>query len=319
MQPENAVVRKDGSSSALQERNLVSKFLYRSLQTSLDAETCSSRESNDIKSLSLETLPQLPDPSLDQVPNFMNTEKFVRNYLWTFEDIRMMIGSNMPIFGDQDHPCVSLRLRDMKKPINILTGMDYWLDNLMCQVPEVVMCYHLDGIVQKYELLKTEDLPNIEGSNFSPKIVKNIAQNILAFLKSNAAKEGHTYWLFKAKDDEIVKLYDLTSLSQQDAGLDPKSGRKQKEDCDLDKTKSPDKQSEENPFQTPVSMLLYRLARNILESGNRGEEEGTVRELLTHCVSLLDSDKFPHIATSAHFLLSELYLPDGTDPAKLCL
>jgi hypothetical protein len=28
-------------------------------------------------------------------------------------------------------------------------GLDYWLDNLMCQVPEVLMCYHLDGIVQK--------------------------------------------------------------------------------------------------------------------------------------------------------------------------
>ena len=46
----------------------------------------------------------------------------------------MLIGSNMPIFGDREHPCVSLRLRDMKKPINVLTGMDYWLDNLMCQV-----------------------------------------------------------------------------------------------------------------------------------------------------------------------------------------
>ena len=30
----------------------------------------------------------------------------------------------------------------MAKPINILTGLDYWLDNLMCNVPEVVMvCY----------------------------------------------------------------------------------------------------------------------------------------------------------------------------------
>ena len=109
----------------------------------------------------------------------------------------------------------------MNKPINILTGMDYWLDNLMCQVPEVVMCYHMDGFVQKYELVKTEDLPSIDGSKFSPKIVKNIAQNILSFLKSNAAKEGHTYWLFKAKDDEIVKLYDLISLSQQDSGIKP--------------------------------------------------------------------------------------------------
>ena len=88
----------------------------------------------------------------------------------------MLIGSNMPIFGDSEHPCVSLRLRDMNKPINILTGMDYWLDNLMCQVPEVVMCYHLDGFVQKYELVKIEDLPSIDGSQFSPKIVKNIAR-----------------------------------------------------------------------------------------------------------------------------------------------
>ena len=33
-----------------------------------------------------------------------------------------------------EHPCISLRLHNNKKPINILTGMDYWLDNLMCQV-----------------------------------------------------------------------------------------------------------------------------------------------------------------------------------------
>ena len=171
-------MKKDGSSSALQERSLVSKFLYRTLQTSLDTELDPGAEDKaEVSSLSLATLlPQLPEPSLEQVPNLgSNTEKFVRNYLWTFEDIRMLIGSNMPIFGDPEHPCVSLRLRDMKKPINILTGMDYWLDNLMCQVPEVVMCYHLDGLVQKYELLKTEELPALEGSDFSPKIVKNIA------------------------------------------------------------------------------------------------------------------------------------------------
>ena len=31
-------------------------------------------------------------------------------------------------------------------------------------------------------------------------------------------------------------------------------------------------------------------------------------------MALLDSEKFPHIATSAHFLLSELFVPEGTDP-----
>lgn len=67
----------------------------------------------------------------------------------------------------------------------------------MCNVPEVIMCYHLDGIVQKYELIKTEDLPHMCENQFSPTLVRDVAQNILAFLNSKATKEGHTYWLFK--------------------------------------------------------------------------------------------------------------------------
>lgn len=85
----------------------------------------------------------------------------------------------------------------MSKPISVLTGIDYWLDNLMYNVPEVVMCYHLNGIVQKYELVKTEDLPHLNDSKFSPKVIRDVAQNILSFLKSNTTKAGHTYWLFK--------------------------------------------------------------------------------------------------------------------------
>lgn len=69
----------------------------------------------------------------------------------------------------------------------------------MCNVPEVVMCYHLDGIVQKYELIKTEDLPLMSECQFSPRLVRDVAQNILSFLNSKATKEGHTYWLFKGK------------------------------------------------------------------------------------------------------------------------
>lgn len=53
--------------------------------------------------------------------------------------------------------------------------------------------------LQKYEMIKTEDIPNLENSNFSTKVIKDIAQNILSFLKSNCTKEGHTYWLFKGK------------------------------------------------------------------------------------------------------------------------
>ena len=47
------------------------------------------------------------------------------------------------------YACTNVRVfRDMEKPITVLTGLDYWLDNLMCNVPELAMCFHLDGVVQ---------------------------------------------------------------------------------------------------------------------------------------------------------------------------
>ncbi|CAK1540939.1 unnamed protein product [Leptosia nina] len=227
--------------------------------------------------------PHLPEP--DPRPEEPTPENsYNRNVLWTFEDIQMLIGSNLPIFGDKDRPCVSLRLRDAREPINVLTGIDYWLDNLMCNVPEVLMCYHLDGIVQKYEPMKTEDLPNMENSKFSPKVVRNVAQNILSFLKSNVTKSGHTYWLFKGPHDDVVKLYDLTSL------------------C-------PD--SLDNPFTTPVAMLLYRVARN-MRLMNRTKH---VRQLLEHVAQLLQVERYPQIVASSHYMLADLYVPATTNPA----
>ena len=42
--------------------------------------------------------------------------------------------------------------RDTNSPISVLTGLEYWLDNLMCNVPEIAMCYHLGGFVQVWYL-----------------------------------------------------------------------------------------------------------------------------------------------------------------------
>ncbi|CAG9569172.1 unnamed protein product [Danaus chrysippus] len=227
--------------------------------------------------------PFLPEPET-RPEEPAKEQSFNRNVLWTFEDIHMLIGSNLPIFGDKDRPCVSLRLRDAREPINVLTGIDYWLDNLMCNVPEVLMCYHLDGIVQKYEPMKTEDLPHMENSKFSPKVIRNVAQNILSFLKSNATKAGHTYWLFKGPHDDVVKLYDLTMLCPDDM---------------------------DNPFTTPVAMLLYRVARN-MRMMNRSKH---VRQLLEHVIKLLGPERYPQIVASSHYMLADLYVPATTNPA----
>ncbi|CAF3964501.1 unnamed protein product [Rotaria sp. Silwood1] len=70
----------------------------------------------------------------------------------------MLVGSDLPIFGDEQHSAITLRLRHMNKSINALTCINRWLNDLMCNVLELAMCYHVDAIVQLYEIIKTEDI-----------------------------------------------------------------------------------------------------------------------------------------------------------------
>ena len=225
---------------------------------------------------------------------------FERTIFWTFEDLQMLLGTNMPIFGGGEYPAVSLRLKDSNKPINVLTGIDYWLDNLICNVPEVVMCFHVNGIVQKYEVIKTEEIPKISAPKFSPQVIKDIAQNILSFLKSNCTKEGHTYWLFKGSNDDVVKLYDLTSL------------------CSSQSSKTVPQNDLHNPFTMSVATLLFKMAVNLMKQQQlvaSTEQNKTIKKLLHNCVKLLETqaELAPVMLDAALCMLSTLCLPDFTD------
>ncbi|XP_060027078.1 erythroid differentiation-related factor 1 isoform X2 [Erinaceus europaeus] len=295
--------RKKKSKEHWYQKAILSKFLYYSINgdaaaqpvpsASEQQEASGSDQTNDSEGASWPAPFEMPT-SVSEDPSASSQglkNDFVRNILWTFEDIHMLVGSNMPIFGGGRYPAVSLRLRDNNKPINVLTGIDYWLDNLICNVPELVMCFHVNGIVQKYEMIKTEEIPNLENSNFSTKVIKDIAQNILSFLKSNCTKEGHTYWLFKASGSDIVKLYDLTTLCEE----------------------TEDKY--QNPFTMPVAVLLYKVACNVMMKKNQNKKHyGTVRTLLLNCVKLLDKSRHPQIIASANYMLSELFQLD--EPKK---
>ncbi|XP_060697987.1 erythroid differentiation-related factor 1 isoform X2 [Hemiscyllium ocellatum] len=296
--------RKKKSKEQFYQKAILSKFLYYSVNGDCGAETVPTPIAQPADTqpqvnpivveesswpAPLRTPASVPEDGNPQEHGLKND--FVRNILWTFEDIHMLVGSNMPIFGGGKYPAVSLRLRDSNKPINILTGIDYWLDNLMCNVPELVMCFHVNGIVQRYEMIKTEDIPNLDKSSFSTKVVKDIAQNILSFLKANCTKEGHTYWLFKASGSDIVKLYDLTTLCEETT-----------------------EDKYQNPFTMPVAVLLYKVASNMMMKKVQNRKHyGIIRTLLLNCIKLLDKERHPQfvqIIASANYMISELFQLD---------
>lgn len=323
------------STPAAMERAMVSKFLHYSMPKMLGSHEVFNQDNVITPPESNEMLNLPEPPSLVEPHETCQITGPTRNVLWEFENMQMLLGSNLPIFGGANHPVVSLRLHDASKPINVLTGLDYWLDNLICNVPELAMCYHINGIVQKYEIYKTMDIPHLESSQFSATAVRDIAQNILSFLNNNCAKEGHTYWLFKPHGDEIVKLYDLTSICETAATNSTESSESASSDNDM-----------QNPFAIPVAFLLYRVAKNLVakfseDSQRSSKMRATVYSLLKNALKLIrdiplqtnctPSSSSSHSSSSAgaddgkqklssqckdleaciYFLLVQLYVPSG--------
>ncbi|CAG5124331.1 unnamed protein product, partial [Candidula unifasciata] len=252
-------------------------LIRHSFAASVDVSECTALETADNRSKHIEPVLEPPE----------DLKGFHHETLWKFEDISMLIDSDLPIFGSGEtrRPCISLRLRDARSPpINVLTGLDYWLDNLMSNVPEVAMCYHVNGLVQKYEVMRTEDIPNLENSSFDPNEVLDIAQNLMSFIKRQAAVEGHTYWLYKSENDDMVKLYDLTDYCKNEIS------------------------EGDNPFTVPVGLLCHRVGRNLIRSKQRRTAD--VRAMFENCVRLLDENKHAQVCAEAHFHLSDLWVPD---------
>lgn len=120
----------DCNPSTMHQRSLLSKFLYHSLCTSTTTKTDSKDTLNiDYGGPLIQEGPLLPEPNVEDVPDPKHTKHtYNRNVIWQLNNTKMLIGTDLAIFGG---PGISLRLREMDKPINVLTGIDYWLDNLM--------------------------------------------------------------------------------------------------------------------------------------------------------------------------------------------
>ena len=102
-------------------------ILILSLSTSVNGPQLSPSETNEDRTQSRSSRGFTAAAILEQIREIVNAKNnaedetsqnstfsaspFQRTVDWTFENMRMLIGSDLPIFGDEKHPAVSLRLR----------------------------------------------------------------------------------------------------------------------------------------------------------------------------------------------------------------
>ena len=74
----------------------------------------------------------------------------------------------------------------------------------MASVPELAICYHQNGVVQGYELLKTHDIFLLKGVSedgtpaFHPHVVQQNGLSVLRFLQENYKQDPGAYLVLHA-------------------------------------------------------------------------------------------------------------------------
>ncbi|GFP81364.1 calcium-dependent protein kinase 6 [Phtheirospermum japonicum] len=229
---------------------------------------------------------------------------FLRVLFWQFHNFRMLLGSDLLIFSNEKYAAVSLHLWDVSRKVTPLTWLEAWLDNFMASVPELAICYHQDGVVQGYELLKTDDIFLSKGISddgipaFHPHVVQHNGLSVLRFLQENCKQDPGAYWLYKSAGEDDIQLFDLSVIpknhtadnSHDSSGSLPSLIYRGRSDSILS-----------------LGTLLYRIAHRLslsMSSNNRAR----CAKFFQKCLSFLDEPDHLVVRALAHEQFARLLL-----------
>ena len=141
----------------------------------------------------------------------------------------------------------SLALHDISHQLTSLHCVDLWLTNVMAAVPATAICYHREGQVAGYQLVKTEDLPALpshsiaalaaggmgggigsgtahaaggtgDGNVFSKLRVKYGGVSVLRFLQQHCVDDFSTYFLTRREGDNTLMLHEVSRSDDAHTG-----------------------------------------------------------------------------------------------------
>ncbi|XP_075496954.1 uncharacterized protein LOC142533907 isoform X1 [Primulina tabacum] len=237
-------------------------------------------------------------------------DAFLRMLFLQFHNFRLLLGSDLLIFSNEKYAAVSLHLWDVSRKVTPLTWLEAWLDNFMASVPELAICYHQDGVVQGYELLKTDDIFLLKGVSdegtpaFQPHVVQQNGLSVLRFLEENCKQDPGSYWLCKSAGEDVIQLFDLSVLPQthgadrchDSAGSLPSLLYRGRSDSILS-----------------LGTLLYRIAHRLSLSMQSPDNRARCYSFFKKCLSFLDEPNHLVVRALAHEQFARLLLSYDED------
>ncbi|KAK9162152.1 hypothetical protein Syun_003054 [Stephania yunnanensis] len=229
---------------------------------------------------------------------------FQRVLFWQFHNFRMLLGSDLLLFSNEKYVAVSLHLWDVMRQVTPLTWLEAWLDNIMASAPELAICYHRNGVVQGYELLKTDDIFLLKGISadgvpaFHPHVVQQNGLSVLRFLQNNCEQDPGVYWLYKNAGEDVIQLFDLSVI--------PKSHSPEDLGDSSSSLPSVLHKGRRDSFFS-LGLLLYRVAHRLslsMVSNNKAK----CAKLFQKCLNFLDEQDHLVVRAFAHEQFARLIL-----------
>nr|DAD24293.1 TPA_asm: hypothetical protein HUJ06_025757 [Nelumbo nucifera] len=223
-------------------------------------------------------------------------DDFLRVLFWKFHNFRMLLGSDLLLFSNEKYAAVSLHLWDVARQVTPLTWLEAWLDNVMASVPELAICYHQNGVVQGYELLKTDDIFLLKGISedgtpaFHPHVVQQNGLSVLRFLQENCKQDPGAYWLYKSAGEDVIQLFDLSVL--------PKNHSPSNHDKSSSSLSSIMHRGRRDSLFS-LGTLLYRVAHRLSFSGGANGRARCAR-FFKKCLDFLDEQDHLVVRAFAH-------------------
>lgn len=81
---------------------------------------------------------------------------------WDFHEMRMALSSDLTIYQTPDHPAFTIKALDTTSELELSTCLDFYLDNVISNVPELAVALHAKGFVRGVKFMKTDSIPHID-------------------------------------------------------------------------------------------------------------------------------------------------------------
>ncbi|KAK3284544.1 hypothetical protein CYMTET_7815 [Cymbomonas tetramitiformis] len=187
-----------------------------------DGESACSTESmagesvDDVEEEEEEEEAEMPDGQHRSMPRRNNAswDGFDQSHLfeWKLKEFTVLVESDLVMFRNRALEPVSLKLASVDDRVTTLTCLSTWLDNIFAGVEDLAICYHREGCVTGYQMLKTEALPKMSQPTFAPDRVLDHANHVFSFLQNNCTTDRATYWLLRDPTSDMLRLYDVSEM-----------------------------------------------------------------------------------------------------------